>query len=67
MAASSMYFSANASAVVKGTMISYSAAPTQVEGNISLNFDRADAVEIPAGFDLLRVLTYDRTSYAMVF
>lgn len=67
MAASSMYFSANASALVKGTMISYSADPTWVQGNIALNFDRADAVEIPAGFDLLRVLTYDRTSYAMVF
>jgi len=67
MAAGSLYFSANASATVKGTMISYSPNPTRVEGNISMDFDRASAVEIPAGFDLLRVLVYDPASYAMVF
>jgi len=67
MAAGSMYFSANASATVKGTMISYSPNPTYVEGNISMDFDRASAVEIPAGFDLLRVLVYDPASYAMLF
>ncbi|MBP7052873.1 MAG: hypothetical protein KBE65_17840 [Phycisphaerae bacterium] len=67
IAAGSLYFSANASATVKGTIISYSDSPTYVEGNISLDFDRAGAVEIPAGFDLLRVLVYDPTSYAMVF
>ena len=67
MAAGSLYFSGNASATVKGTMISYSPAPTHVEGNISMDFDRASAVEIPAGFDLLRVLVYDPTSYAMLF
>lgn len=67
MAAGSLYFSANASATVKGTMISYSPNPTYVEGNISMDFDRASAVEIPAGFDLLRVLVYDPASYAMVF
>ena len=66
MAASSMYFSANASAVVKGTMLSFSPDATRVEGNIALNFDRAATVEIPAGFDLLRVLTYHPSSYAMV-
>jgi len=67
MAASSMYFSANASAVVKGTMISYSQDPTVVNGNISMDFDRTTMVEIPAGFDLLRVLEYEPSSYAMVF
>jgi hypothetical protein len=67
IAASSMYFSANASAVVKGTMISYSDDPTVVDGNISMSFDRTAMVEIPAGFDLLRVLEYRSTSYAMVF
>lgn len=66
IAASSMYFSANASAVVKGTMLSFSPDATRVEGNIALNFDRAATVEIPAGFDLLRVLTYHPSSYAMV-
>jgi hypothetical protein len=67
MAAGSMSFSANASAIVKGTMISYSDNPTVVDGNISMSFDRAAMVEIPAGFDLLRVLEYRPTSYAMVF
>ncbi len=67
LAANDLFFSANASAVVKGTMISYSQNPMVVEGNISMDFDRASAVEIPAGFDLLRVLEYDPASYAMPF
>jgi len=67
MAAGSMYFSANASAVVKGTMISYSQDPTVVNGNISMDFDRTAAVKIPAGFDLMRVLQYEPSSYAMIF
>jgi len=66
MVASSLYFSSNASAVVKGTMISYSPAATRVDGNISMTFDRAAMVEIPAGFDLLRVLTYKPSSYSVV-
>jgi len=66
MAASSLYFSSNASALVKGTMISYSPNATRVEGNISMTFDRAAMVEIPAGFDLLRVLTYNPKSYSIV-
>lgn len=67
LAASSLYFSGNASAIVKGTMISYSPDATMVEGNISMDFDRADAVEIPAGFDLFRVLRYNRASYTLVY
>ena len=55
----------NASAVIKGTMISYSPDPTVVQGNISMDFDRAAMVEIPAGFDLYRVLTYNPASYTM--
>ena len=67
LAAGSLYFSANASATVKGTLISYSTEPTLVEGNIALNFDRAAMVEIPAGFDLYRVLTYDPRSYTILY
>jgi len=67
LAASSLYFSANASATINGTMISYSPAATTVEGNIAMCFDRAQMVEIPAGFDLLRVLTYQPSSYTVVF
>ncbi len=70
IAADSVYFSANASAAVKGTVISYSTDPDEnarVEGNVSLNFDRAAMVEIPAGFDLLRVLIYHPNSYALAF
>jgi hypothetical protein len=67
LAAGSLYFSGNASATVKGTMVNYSQDATRVEGNISMSFDRAAMVEIPAGLDLLRVLTYEPTSYTLVF
>jgi len=67
LAAGSLYFSGNCAATIKGTMISYSPDPTVVNGNISMNFDRTQMVEIPAGFDLLRVLKYDPTSYAVIF
>ncbi len=67
VAASGLYFDANASATVNGTLISYSDEPVIVDGNISMNFDRASMVEIPAGFDLLRVLNYNRGSYAVAF
>ncbi|MGE5296529.1 MAG: hypothetical protein ACM3VT_17050 [Solirubrobacterales bacterium] len=67
LAANDLYFSGNASAVVKGTVISYSQNPTMVDGNIAMNFDRAAVTEIPAGFDLLRTLEYDPASYAMAF
>jgi hypothetical protein len=66
MAASSLYFWGNASAVIKGTMISYSQDATFVEGNIAMSFDRVGMVEIPAGFDLLRVLDYQPASYTIV-
>jgi Tfp pilus assembly protein PilX len=67
LAAGSLYFNANASAIVKGTMITYSSIPTRVDGNISMNFDRTAMVEIPAGFDLYRVLMYNPASYALAF
>ncbi len=65
LAAGSLYFSGNANAVIKGTLISYSPNPTVVQGNISMNFDRAAMVEIPAGFDLYRVLDYNPGSYTI--
>jgi hypothetical protein len=67
LAASSLYFNANTSALIKGTMISYSPDATRVDGNISMNFDRAAMVEIPAGFDLYRVLLYNPASYALAY
>jgi Tfp pilus assembly protein PilX len=67
IAASGLYFANNASATVKGTLINYSEQPTVVERNINLTFDRTAMVEIPAGFDLYRVLEYDATSYRMVW
>ncbi|MBN2129693.1 MAG: pilus assembly PilX N-terminal domain-containing protein [Sedimentisphaerales bacterium] len=65
VAADGLYFSGNASATIHGSLLSYSENPTVVEGNVSLTFDRAGSVKIPAGFDTLRVLEYDATSYAM--
>ncbi len=54
-------------ATINGSLISFADSPTVVEGNVSLTFDRADSVKIPAGFDTKRVLAYDPTSYAMVY
>ncbi len=65
IAASGMYFANNASAVVKGTLINYSDQTLVVERNINMTFDRSGQVEIPAGFDLYRVLEYNPASYMM--
>lgn len=67
VAAGTLHFSGNASAVIKGSLISFSDEPTVVEGNVSLTFDRANSVVIPAGFDTKRILAYDPSSYAMVY
>ena len=67
VAVSGVTFAGNASADVRGTIINYSDEPTVVDGNISLNFDRAASVTIPAGFDTHRVLAYNPTSYCMAF
>lgn len=67
IAASGLYFDKNSNAAVKGTLINYSDEPLVVGNNINFTFDRSAMVEIPAGFDLLRVLTYDPASYAMAF
>ena len=56
-------FSGNASAVVKGTIINYSDNPLTVYGNASMTFDRQSSTNIPPGFDLLRVLEYDPSTY----
>jgi hypothetical protein len=67
IAASGLYFANNASATVKGTLINYSDQPTIVERNLNLTFDRMGQIEIPAGFDLYRVLEYNPASYTMVW
>jgi hypothetical protein len=67
IAASGLYFANNATATIKGTLINYSDQPTIVERNVNLTFDRSAMVEIPAGFDLYRVLEYNAASYAMVY
>ena len=67
IAASGLYFANNATATIKGTLINYSDQPTIIERNINLTFDRSAMVEIPAGFDLYRVLQYNPTSDSMVW
>jgi len=67
VAAGTLHFSGNASAVIKGSLISFADSPTVVEGNVSLTFDRANTVKIPAGFDTKRILAYNPSSYAMVY
>ena len=66
VAAGTLHFSGNASAVVKGSLISFADAPTVVEGNVSLTFDRANSVTIPAGFDTKRILAFNATTYETV-
>ncbi len=66
MAVSGAYFTGNVNAVVEGTIINYSNNPTVIEGNAVLNFDRSANIEIPAGFDTHRILTYNPASYEMI-
>jgi Tfp pilus assembly protein PilX len=63
VALSGVTFSGNVNAMIKGTIINYSDIPMTVEGNATMNFDRADSTKVPAGFDTLRVLTYNPSSY----
>ena len=67
MALGGVHFAGNASALIQGTIINYSDTPAVVEGNATLNFDRAGSVEIPAGFDLYRVLEYKPSSYTIMY
>jgi hypothetical protein len=64
VAVSGADFTGNMSAQIKGTIINYSDTSTVVLGNASMNFDRADSVTVPAGFDLYRELNYVPASYA---
>jgi len=63
VAVSGVHFSGNVNAQIKGTIINYSDQPMVVEGNASMTFDRSASTKVPAGFDTLRVLTYDPSSY----
>jgi Tfp pilus assembly protein PilX len=63
VAVSGVVFSGNVNAMIKGTIINYSDQPMIVEGNASMTFDRSASTKVPAGFDTLRVLTYDPSSY----
>jgi hypothetical protein len=64
MAVSGVHFYGNANAQIKGTIINYSDSPAIVEGNATMNFDRAGSTKIPAGFDLYRELDYNPASYS---
>jgi len=63
VALSGVTFTGNVNAQIKGTIINYSETPMVIEGNATMNFDRAASTKVPAGFDTLRVLTYDPSSY----
>jgi hypothetical protein len=63
VAVSGVTFSGNVNAQIKGTIINYSEVPMIVEGNAVMNFDRAASTKVPAGFDTLRILNYDPSSY----
>jgi hypothetical protein len=63
VAVSGVTFAGNVNAQIKGTIINYSDDPMIIEGNASMTFDRAASTKIPAGFDTLRILTYNPSSY----
>jgi len=63
VAVSGVTFSGNVNAQIKGTIINYSDIPMIIEGNASMTFDRANSTKVPAGFDTLRILNYDPSSY----
>ncbi|MHC4169570.1 MAG: PilX N-terminal domain-containing pilus assembly protein [Planctomycetota bacterium] len=63
VAVSGAHFTGNMNAQIKGTIINYSGSATVVEGNATMNFDRANSVKIPAGFDLYRELDYQPSMY----
>jgi hypothetical protein len=64
VAVSGAHFSGNMSASIKGTIINYAGSSTVIEGNATMDFDRANSVEIPAGFDLYRELDYEPSMYS---
>jgi len=63
VAVSSIRFCGNVNAVIKGTIINYSQSPLNIEANAVMNFDRQASARVPAGFDSLRVLTCNPSSY----
>jgi len=63
VAVSGVTFAGNVNALIKGTIINYSDTPMVIEGNATMTFDRAASTKIPAGFDTLRILTYNPSSY----
>jgi hypothetical protein len=63
VALSGVTFSGNVNAMIKGTIINYSDDPMIIEGNATMTFDRSASTKVPAGFDTLRVLTYNPSSY----
>jgi hypothetical protein len=63
VALSGVSFNGNVNAQIKGTIINYSDDPMVIEGNTTMSFDRVASTKTPAGFDTLRVLTYDPSSY----
>jgi len=67
LAVSSFHISGNASALIKGTIVTYSENPTLVEGNPTLRFDRSGIIESPAGFQEKKSLVWDTSSWSMVF
>ena len=63
VAVSGASFCGNVNAVIKGTIINYSESPLNIEANAVMSFDRQASPRIPAGFDSLRVLTCNPSSY----
>jgi Tfp pilus assembly protein PilX len=66
IAASGVEFSGNAGGTIKGTIINYYVTPTDLKGNVNLNFDRSDITDAPAGFKYSQVLKYNPFSYSEI-
>jgi hypothetical protein len=63
VAVSGISFCGNVNAVIKGTIINYSQSPLSIEANAVIDFAPQATAGVPAGFDSLRVLTCNPSSY----
>lgn len=63
IAANGITFFGDAGGTIAGSVLNYSDTPMILSGNSDLFFNRSDATEVPAGFELEIVLQHEPASY----
>jgi hypothetical protein len=64
IAANGIQLWGNAGGTINGSIVNYSDAPMNLQGNTDLYFNRSGLEEVPAGFVPQLVLHYDPSSYS---